>query len=165
MTPRDYEEEGKLSRFSLDRRITVLVLFLTMLVVGSVAALRIPIELFPSGYDDPFLSVSVPWENAPVREVLDKVCLPLEEELSTVRGIDNLYTVASVGSGRAFILFKNGTDMDVAYREVRDRIERARARFPDDIDRVYLRKDDESGIPIKMMGVAVEHQWFVKDLK
>jgi HAE1 family hydrophobic/amphiphilic exporter-1 len=156
VTPRHYEEEGKLPRFSLDRRITVLVLFLTLLVVGAVAALRIPVELFPSGYDDPFLWVGVPWENAPAREVLDKVSLPLEEELSTVRGIDNLFTVSTVGAARAFMQFKHGTDMDVAYREVRDRIERARSRFPEDIDRVHIMKDDQSGIPVKMLGVAVD---------
>jgi HAE1 family hydrophobic/amphiphilic exporter-1 len=156
VTPRHYDEEGKLPRFSLDRRITVLVLFLTMLVVGSIAALRIPVELFPSGFTEPFLWVNVPWDNAPVREVLDKVCLPLEEELSTVRGVDNLFSVSAVGGGRAFLQFKHGTDMDVAYREVRDRIERARTRFPSDIDRVFLMKDDQSGIPIKMLGVAVD---------
>ena len=46
--------------------------------------------------------------------------------------------------------------MDVAYREVRDRVERARSRFPDDIDRVYIRKDDASGIPVYVLGVAVD---------
>ena len=156
MTARQYEREGRLSRFSLDRRISVLVLFLTMLVVGTVATLRIPVELFPSGYDEPFLWVHIPWDNAPSKEVLDKVTLPLEEELSTVRGMDNIITISTVGYGRALMWFKHGTDMDVAYREVRDRIERALARFPDDIDRVYILKDDASGIPIQMIGVAMD---------
>ena len=127
MTARRYEEEGKLSRFSLDRRITVLVLFLSTLVVGTVATVGIPVQLIPSGYNDPFLWVRVPWENAPSRDVLDKVVLPLEEELSTVRGIDRMTTVSTVGTGMVFLGFKQSTDMDVAYREVRDRVER---RYP-----------------------------------
>jgi HAE1 family hydrophobic/amphiphilic exporter-1 len=52
--------------------------------------------------------------------------------------------------------FKTGTDMDVAYREVRDRIERARARLPEDADRVFIRKEDQSGIPVFVMGLAVD---------
>ena len=156
MSARDFSHEGRLSRFSLDRRVTVLVLFLTTLVVGAVAASKIPVELIPSGYSEPFLSVYIPWESAPSREVLDKVTLPLEEELATVRGIDVLFSVSRTGMGRAFMRFKHGTDMDVAYREVRDRVERARARFPDDIDRVYIRKDDSSGIPVYVLGVAVD---------
>jgi HAE1 family hydrophobic/amphiphilic exporter-1 len=156
MSARHYEEEGKLSRFSLDRRITVLVLFLSTLVVGTVATLGIPVQLIPSGYNDPFLWVRVPWENAPSRDVLDKVVLPLEEELSTVRGLDRMTTVSTVGGGYAFLGFKQSTDMDVAYREVRDRVERARVRFPAEIDRVYVNKDDASGIPVYMLGIAVD---------
>lgn len=142
--------------FSLDRRITVLVLFLTTLVVGAAAALRIPVELFPAGYDHPFLVVRVPWEDAPSREVLDKVTLPLEEELSTVRGIQDLITISRTGMTIALIPFKHGTDMDVAYREVRDRVERAKARFPSDVERVYVQKDDPSGIPVHVLGIAVD---------
>ena len=65
-------------------------------------------------------------------------------------------TLATVGRGMAFIGFKQGTDMDVAYREVRDRVERARARLPADVDRIFINKDDASGIPVFMMGIAVD---------
>ncbi len=156
MTARHYEREGGITRFSLDRRITVLVLFLTLLVVGAAAATRIPVELIPAGYDEPFLRVYVPWEDAPSKEVMDKLSLPLEEELSTVKGIGSLTSLSITGRSIVFMSFKHGTDMDVAYREVRDRVERARARFPDDIDRIYIRKDDASGIPVHVMGVAID---------
>jgi HAE1 family hydrophobic/amphiphilic exporter-1 len=156
VSARRYEVEGGLSRFSLDRRITVFVLFVSCLVVGTVATLGIPIELIPAGYDEPFLSVRVPWEDAPPRESLDKIALPLEEQLNTVRGIGAVTTIAYTGGAVAYMRFKSGTDMDVAYREVRDRVERARADFPDDVDHVYIRKDDASGIPALVLGVAVD---------
>jgi HAE1 family hydrophobic/amphiphilic exporter-1 len=156
MTARQYERDGVISRFSLDRRITVLVLFLSLLVVGTIAATRIPVELIPGGYDEPFLSVRVPWQDAPAREVMDKLVLPLEEELSTVKGIDSLQTLSLTGRGIAWMRFKQGTDMDVAYREVRDRVERARGRFPDEIDEIYINKDDASGIPVFVLGIAID---------
>jgi HAE1 family hydrophobic/amphiphilic exporter-1 len=156
MTAREYKKEGGVSRFSLDRRITVLVLFLTLLVVGAVATVKIPVELIPSGFSHSRLVVLVPWEGAPPNEVAEKVALPLEEELSTVRGINELTTIASVGRARAAVWFKQGIDMDIAYREVRDRVERARKRFPDDIDRVYILKEDASGIPTFVLGVAID---------
>jgi len=156
LTAREYQDEGQLTRFSLDRRISVLVLFLTLLVVGAAAAIRIPVELIPTGYDEPFLRVVVPWEDAPPKEVMDKITLPLEEELNTVRGIDQMMSLSVNGRSIVWLRFKHGTDMDVAYREVRDRIERARNRFPDDVDHTYIRKDDASGIPVHVMGVAVD---------
>ena len=148
--------EEALPRFSLNRRIGVLVLLASMVVVGVVAALGIPLELIPSGFSPPFLAVNVPWRDAPAQEVLDKVILPLEDELSTVRGLESLFSFSTTGFGRCFLNFKSGTDMDVAYREVRDRIERARALLPEDADRIYIRKEDESAIPVFVVGLAID---------
>ena len=146
---------GGLPRFSLERRITVLVLFLTALVVGFVATRAIPIELIPSGYTEPSLRVLVPWPQAPPEEVMEKIAEPLEEQLRTVRGLDRVTTVSQSDNCRAFLRFKQGTDMDLAYREVRDRVERARRDFPDDVDQVFIFKDDASGIPVYVIGIAV----------
>jgi len=145
-----------LTAFSLTRRITVLVLLLSIIVVGVVATTGIPVELFPRGFTSQSLFVFVPWRNAPTPEVLDKITLPLEEELSTVHGLDRLNSFSSVGGARVFLRFKQGTDMDVAYREVRDRTQRARLQFPDDADRIYIRKDDASGIPVCVIGLAID---------
>jgi HAE1 family hydrophobic/amphiphilic exporter-1 len=146
----------RLTRFSLDRRVSVFVLLVSVLVVGGIAASGLPVELFPQGFDPPFLRIMIPWSDAPPREILEKISEPLEEELSTVRGIDRVVSVSSVGSSRVFLTFKQGTDMDLAYREVRDRIERARRDFPDDVDRIFTFKEDVSGIPVSVFGVAVD---------
>lgn len=145
-----------LTEFSLRRRITVLVLLMAIIVVGWVASVGIPVELFPRGFTGQNLMVFVPWQNAPTQEVLDKITLPLEEELSTVRGLDQVNSWSSVGRCNVFIRFKQGTDMDVAYREVRDRVQRARLLFPDDVDRVFIRKEDASGIPVAVLGLAID---------
>jgi hydrophobic/amphiphilic exporter-1 (mainly G- bacteria), HAE1 family len=145
-----------LTEFSLRRRITLLVLIMSIIVVGIVATVGIPVELFPRGFTSQSLFVWVPWQNAPTQEVLDKIALPLEEELSTVRGLDNINSISSLGACRVFLRFKQGTDMDVAYREVRDRIQRARLHFPDDVDKVFIRKQDASGIPVCVIGLAMD---------
>ena len=145
-----------LPRMSLGRPIGVVVLVGAVLVVGLVAALSLPIELIPSGYSSPFLRVTVPWRDAPPQELQDKITIPLEEELATVRGLENQYSYCSVGFTQVFLSFAHGTDMDVAYREVRDRIERARTRMPDDVEQVFIRKDDDAMMPVAMVGVIVE---------
>ena len=154
MSQRESLEEA-LPRFSLHRRVAVLVLLASLVVVGVVASIGIPLELIPSGFSPPFLGVNVPWADAPAQDVLEKIVRPLEEELSTVAGLDRMYSFATTGFGRVFMNFKSGTDMDVAYREVRDRVERARPRIPEDAERIYIRKDDPSGIPVFVMGLAV----------
>jgi HAE1 family hydrophobic/amphiphilic exporter-1 len=151
-----FASEEVMPRFSLNRRITVLVLLATTMVVGVIATLGIPLELFPRGYTAPSLGVWTAWQQAPSQEMLDKVALPLEEELSTVPGLSEISTVAATGFARCFMSFKIGTDMNVAYREVRDRVERAKARMPDDIDRVLIQKHDVSGFPVFGVGLAID---------
>ncbi len=156
MTPKLSRFEETLPRFSLGRRVSVLVLLASLVVVGVVSTLGIPLELIPAGFSPPFLAVQVPWRDAPPQEVLEKIVLPLEEELSTVRGLDSQFSMSRTGFGRVFMNFKNGTDMDVAYREVRDRIERARVRLPSDADRIFIRKEDASSIPVYVLGLTYD---------
>lgn len=148
--------EELLPRFSLGRPVAVLVLLASIVVVGLVSTMSIPLELVPSGFSNPFLMVRVPWRDAPPREVLDKIVIPLEDQLSTVRGLDTMSSMATSGFARVFLNFKPGTDMDVAYREVRDRIQRARPGLPPDADRIYIRKEDEASIPVYVLGLAID---------
>ena len=158
MSPRDVQRETALPKFSLNRRITVLVLFATTLVVGAIAAIGIPLELFPAGFSAPFLQVYIPYNDAPPKEVEQKVTLPLEAEISTVKGISQLVSVSRYGAAISFIEFKQSTDMDVAYREVRDRVERAKVEFPAGVDRAFVQKFNSSGIPVLVLGVAVDSE-------
>ena len=95
-----------LTEFSLRRRITLLVLLMSIVVVGIIATVGIPVELFPRGFTSQSLFVFVPWQDAPTQEVLEKIAMPLEEELSTVRGLDNINSISSLGACRVFLQFK-----------------------------------------------------------
>ncbi|HUH05550.1 MAG TPA: efflux RND transporter permease subunit, partial [Kofleriaceae bacterium] len=154
MTARRWQE--LLPRFSLNRRVTVLVLMLTALVVGAVSTIGIPLELVPRGFEAPTLTVTASWRDAPPRDVLDKLAIPLEEELSTVRGLEQINSFSSTGRLQVFLVFKQGADMDIAYREARDRILRAQARMPDDIDPIKILKLDSSSVPVMVIGAAID---------
>jgi HAE1 family hydrophobic/amphiphilic exporter-1 len=156
VSPHETDRTGRLVSLSLRRPIAVTVLLASTLVLGLVATLGLPVELIPRGFEEPFLWVVVPWRDAPAPEVLDKITRPMEEELATVGGLERVSSLSFTGQGRIFLTFKQGTDMSVAYREVRDRIERARRRLPADVERIFLRKDDDTGIPVYVLGLAVD---------
>jgi hypothetical protein len=105
---REHSLVERLTRFSINRRISVLVLLVSVIVVGGVAASGMPVELFPQGFDPPFMRIYIPWQDSPPREVLEKISEPLEEELSTVRGIDRIVSVSRVGSASVYLSFKQG---------------------------------------------------------
>ena len=138
----------RLTRFSLSRRVTVFVLFLTLIAVGFISANRLPLEMNPRGMEGHYIEVGAHWDVGVPPETLDKISLPLEEELSTVRGIKHITTDGYRWGGRVRMEFKHGTDMDVAYREVRDRVERARQRFPEGTEKPYIRKHQPGAEPV-----------------
>jgi len=129
----------EITRLSLSRKVTVLALFLTILAVGMIAVSRLPLEKYPRGWEGHHIRIRTGWSSGVPQEAMEKIGLPMEEELSTVRGIQSMSSRSSRSAAEVRLQFKRGTDMDVAYREVRDRMERASLRFPEGVDdyRIY----------------------------
>ena len=130
----------EITRLSLSRKVTVFVLFLTILAIGMIAVNRLPLEKYPRGQEGHYMRIRTGWDSGVAQEAMEKIGLPMEEELSTVRGISSIDTRASQTSSEVSLRFKRGTDMDVAYREVRDRMERASLRFPEGVDDYRITK-------------------------
>ncbi len=139
---------SRIARFSLDRKVTMFVIFLTIIAVGLISTNRLPLEMNPRGMEGHYIEARVNWNVGVPPETMDKIGLPLEEELSTVRGLKHVNTSAYKTGARVQMEFKHGTDMDVAYREVRDRVERARAEFPEGVERPYIRKYEPGADPV-----------------
>lgn len=140
-------------RLALTRPITMLMICASVLVLGVVAVLNIPLELIPAGLSAPFLSVEVPYSNATAQDVEDKITRPLEQELATTPKVDQISATSSSSRGRVNLQFDQDADMDVAYREVRDRIARVRADLPDDVKQVQIQKHSAENIPIAFYGI------------
>lgn len=52
------------------------------------------------------------------------------------------------------VAFAWGTELDAATNDIRDRVDRALGRLPDDVDRPMIRKFDLSAFPILIVGVS-----------
>ena len=138
---------SRIARFSLNRKVTMFMVFLTILAVGLISAKRLPLEMNPRGLEGHYMSVHARWNVGVPPETMDKIGLPLEEELSTVRGLDHITTHGYKWGARVELRFKHDADMDVAYREVRDRVERARTRFPEGTEKPYIYKHQPGAEP------------------
>jgi hydrophobic/amphiphilic exporter-1 (mainly G- bacteria), HAE1 family len=124
--------ESHIPRFSVNRPVTVAMCLIALLAIGAVAYARIPVQLFPSGFTPSFLFVRVGLRNASPREVEQQIAKPLEESLSTVRGVKRIRTRSSGGGVSAPIEFRSGTDMDAAYNQVFDRLQRLLPSLPEE---------------------------------
>ncbi len=148
---------GLLPRISVTRPVTVVVLLAAILVVGFIAYTRIRIQLFPSGFDNPWLYLNVPYPNSTPQEAEQQIAKPLEEALRTVPGIKSIRTHSSRWGANASLEFRQGTDMALAYNQIMDRLERLKPLLPDAVDRRSIRvwkwRDDDR--PIMWAGVSL----------
>jgi hypothetical protein len=123
----DKLRDNSLVHLSLVRPVTMLMVLLSFIVIGIVALVNIPIELIPSGFSPPFMQVEVPYANATAQDVEDRITRPLEQALSTTPGLDELSATSRADRSSLSLVFESDTDMNIAYREVRDG-SRARGR-------------------------------------
>ncbi|KAA3619600.1 MAG: AcrB/AcrD/AcrF family protein [Calditrichaeota bacterium] len=148
------ESNSFLPRFSVTRPITVLMGLTALLVVGFIAFTQIPVELFPAGFTPKFLGVWTPYPNANPQEVEEQIAKPIEEHIRTISGVRRVQTNSFTNGCWTFIEFAKGTDMDVAYAQLRDRVDRVKAELPDDVERLYIRKWSNDDEPILWVSFA-----------
>ncbi|MDA0747275.1 MAG: efflux RND transporter permease subunit [bacterium] len=152
------EKSSFLPRISVTRPVTVTMCLLALLVIGLVAYSRISVQLFPSGFTPRFLWVNIRYPNATPQEAEQQVARPLEEALGTVKGLKRIRTYSASWRVGAPLEFESDTDMDMAYNQVMDRLERLKPDLPEQArDNVFLWKYNEEGDQeIMWIGVAVD---------
>jgi len=140
-------------RLAIHRPITMFMISAVILLLGTISLLRLPIDLMPD-MTFPSITVRVGYAGVGPLEIEELIVRPIEQAVSAVAGLERLESTASEGSGRVTLNFAWGTDLNEAADEVRSRIDRIRARLPEEADAPTIFKFDSTAMPI--MGVGVE---------
>lgn len=161
----------KLSSLSIRRPVTVLMLTLIVIIIGVFAFTRLNVDLFPK-FSLPMAVVITGYEGAGPREVETIVTENLERSLATVANVKSINSQSSEGSSMIMLEFIDGTDMDIALMDLRDRLGMVTGYLPDDISDPLVLKIDPSMLPLMNIGIAdpnmsmVElNEWVDKTLK
>ena len=134
-------------RFAVERRVTMAMAVVGVLVLGWLSLTRLPLEFLPS-FSFEHITVDAPYASSSPAETERLIVRPLEDSLGTISGIETLTAVATSKSGSVHLGFAAGTDMDLAAVEVRDRVDRVRNQLPDDLERVQIRRFQTSNRPV-----------------
>jgi hydrophobic/amphiphilic exporter-1 (mainly G- bacteria), HAE1 family len=145
-----------LPELSLRRPVTVLMIFIALLMLGWLAFQRIPYEMMPRGFTSLYMGFWVPYPDSTPSEIEKLVARPFEENLRTVHGMKYMESYSQTHGCWIWMEMREGVDMDQAWSQVRDRIDRSLAESSVDIERVVLRKmgmDDEE---VYWLGISSE---------
>ena len=125
--------QGFLPRISVARPVTVVMLLTGILVVGFIAYTQIQIQFFPSGMENLRMHVWIPFPGATPHEVEQQLAAPVSEMMRTVKGLVRLTMYCTTSGLSCHLSFRNGTDMELAYNHLVDRLERLKPTLPDGV--------------------------------
>jgi HAE1 family hydrophobic/amphiphilic exporter-1 len=83
-----------LTRLAIQRPITASMVLLSLLVLGAISFLRIPLNFLPNE-QFPFIGVSIPYPNGIPSQVEREIARPIEEVLSTLGGVKEIFSIRS----------------------------------------------------------------------
>jgi len=142
----------KLSDFSIQRPVFTVMLTLVIIAIGLVALTRLPIDLMPE-ITYPTLNISTSYQNTGPEEMEQLITRPIEEAMSAVPGVEEVFSTSSEGSSTVRVVFTWGTNLDAAADDIRERLDRVIPRLPLEAGRPMLRKFDPAQMPILSIGV------------
>ncbi len=143
----------KVTEFSVKKPVTIFMVFLAVLLIGVVSFSRLAVDLFPN-FNLPIAAVITSYSGAGPEEVENMVTKPLEESLGTVQRVDNISSYSSFGSSIVLVEFTNGTDMDFASLNMREKIDLVKGYLPSDAGDPMVMTMDPSMMPVMVIGFA-----------
>ena len=143
-----------LPEFSLKRPVTIIVAMIIITTIGIISLIKLPLEMFPD-ISFPGLMVQVPYPSSSPEEVERTITRPIEEILSTINNLKNIKSTSSSSSSRIHLEFENGTNMDYASMEIRDKIDQIRYKLPDDIEKIRIRRWSTSDFPVISFSISI----------
>ncbi len=148
-------------RWTIYRPVTILVLFVALLVVGIVAYPGIPVQLAPPGISMGAVSIWIPVPDGTPQEVMEQVAKPAEDLLRTIPGVEEIFSRSGATSCHLRVEYDPHVDGDTIAADIRERIDRAKLRWPEGVDRYHLwrgRMDSDMPIYVASVGLDVDEE-------
>ncbi|MFD1216674.1 efflux RND transporter permease subunit [Microbulbifer celer] len=119
--------------FFIDRPIFAWVIAIVVMLFGSLAITKLPVERYPD-IAPPVVSINASYPGASAKVIEDTVTQVIEQNM---KGLDGLIymsaTSESTGSVGITLTFENGTDPDIAQVQVQNKLQLAMPLLPEQV--------------------------------
>ncbi len=136
-----------LSDLSIKRPIMMTMFLLVFILFGVLAYLSLPLNLTPE-IKIPWVTVTTVYPGASPDQVEEQITKPIEDEIGSLNLLDYVQSYSMDSASIVLISFDMKKDVDVASREVKDRIDAILNDLPADAEKPVVEKIDIQAFPV-----------------
>ncbi|WP_425268622.1 efflux RND transporter permease subunit [Marinobacter vinifirmus] len=137
----------------MDRSRTTLLTFLFLLLGGMAAYQAIPKESNPD-VTIPMIYVSMTLDGISPEDAERLLVRPMEQELRALEGIKEMRSTSAEGHASVMLEFDAGFDPDKALQDVREKVDTARSKLPQEADEPRVHEINVSLFPVLSIGLS-----------
>lgn len=142
-----------LPNLSIRRPVFIVMQVLAVLVLGIVSYNRIGIDLMPN-VEFPYISITTVYPGAGAQEIENQVTKPIEEAMSAINGLKNIYSTTAEGFSQVLLEFKIEKKVRDAETDVREKLSEIRSNLPRDMDEPTIARFDVTATPVMIFSLA-----------
>ena len=143
-------------KFLIQRPIAVLMAFTACFIIGLVTYSTLPISLLPN-IAIPEITVQVASANTSARELENTIVKPLRGQLIQVSTLKDIHSESRDGAGIIRLSFEYGTNTDLAFIEVNEKIDAAMNYLPKEAERPKVIKASATDIPVFYLNLTLKN--------
>ena len=129
--------------------------FYGLLYLGLVTYFTIPVSLLPD-IAIPEITVQISGQNTSARELENTVVKPVRLQLMQVAGLRDIHSETRDGAGIIRLSFDFGTNTDLAFIEVNEKIDAAMNYLPREVERPRVVKASATDIPVFCLNLTLK---------
>ena len=143
----------KLAEFSVNKRVTIFIITVLIIIMGGISFFRLGLEIFPD-MDYPVISIVTTYYGASPQDIEETITETIETAIASVKNIKTIKSESLENASLIMVEFNWGTNLDFAAQDLRDVIDQITDYLPDDVSRPLVMKFNLSQMPILMYGVT-----------
>ncbi|WP_260599999.1 efflux RND transporter permease subunit [Sphingomonas endolithica] len=141
-------------KIALKRPLTFIVMALLILIVGAMAALRTPVDIFPE-IKVPVIAVAWNYSGLPPEDMSGRIITPYERILTTtVNDIEHIESQSMPGIGIVKIYFQPGADIRTATAQVTSVSQTVLRQMPPGVTPPLILNYSASTVPILQLALS-----------
>ncbi len=152
----DNRKEFWISSFSINNRISVLVLLTLVAIMGIVSYLTIPKESFPS-INVPNIFVVTIYPGVSPEDMESLVTRKLEDELGNISDIKKMTSSSAEGYSNINLEFDPNVDIEDALQKVREKVDLAKPELPEDAEEPAVQEINFAEFPIMNVNLSGQY--------